>query len=263
MENLIDKSPVQQLSEHIAPRQQALASHPAYASIKTADDLRRFMETHVFAVWDFMCLLKSLQRALTCVDAIWRPVPEPEVARFINEIVLGEETDLDPEGHALSHFELYRKAMHEAGANTRAIDTFISALNNGTPWRAALETCGAPTAAKSFVQQTLELVEAGELHKIAAAFTFGREEVIPDMFTSLVDQLAAKQPGQFGLFKYYLERHIELDGDEHGPLALKLIAALIGDDAKKAADVEATALAAIDARERLWDGVADDSAVGT
>ena len=244
-----------QLTRHLQQQQAQLANHPVYARVKTAEDLRRFMETHVFAVWDFMCLVKALQRQLTCVDAIWLPVARPDVARFINEIVLGEETDLSPEGEAMSHFELYCQAMREAGANTSAIDTFIEALASGMDWEKGLEQSKAPEAAKAFVRQTLALVTEGELHEIAAAFTFGREDVIPDMFTQLVHQLEAEQPGQFGLFKYYLERHIELDGDEHGPLALQMIAALVEDDPEKLAQAQTAAEAAIQARRALWDSL--------
>lgn len=80
------------------------------------------MQGHVFAVWDFMMLLKQLQRKLTCVDKIWLPPKSNNTARFINEIVVGQQTDVHPDGknHA-SHFQLYLEAMREVGADTTVI----------------------------------------------------------------------------------------------------------------------------------------------
>ena len=51
-----------------------LVNHPVYANIKDLDGLKCFMESHVYAVWDFMSLLKALQINLTCVSLPWVPV---------------------------------------------------------------------------------------------------------------------------------------------------------------------------------------------
>ena len=99
----------------IAPARARLLAHSLYARMASLDDVQRFMESHVFAVWDFMSLLKRLQRDLTCLDLPWVPVGEAEVRFLINEIVCGEESDVDPAGTRISHFELYLRAMHEAG----------------------------------------------------------------------------------------------------------------------------------------------------
>ena len=59
---------VELIEARIASLRDRLSTHPIYSSISKPQHLRLFMESHVFAVWDFMSLLKALQRSLTCVD---------------------------------------------------------------------------------------------------------------------------------------------------------------------------------------------------
>ncbi len=84
----------------------ALLDHPLYADVASIADLRRFMEDHVFAVWDFMSLLKRLQQDVTCTRVPWFPANNARAARLINDIVIGEETDVDPDGTYVSHLDL-------------------------------------------------------------------------------------------------------------------------------------------------------------
>ena len=121
------------LNNVVHPLQKTLFSHPIYDSlIKSDKNVRIFMENHVFAVWDFMILVKQLQRNLTCMDKVWRPPQDLLTARLINEIVLGEETDenLGGEGY-VSHYQLYLQAMKEVGANTGMIEEFIGNISAG------------------------------------------------------------------------------------------------------------------------------------
>ena len=89
----------------------ALLDHPLYANVASIADLRRFMEDHVFAVWDFMSLLKRLQQDVTCTRVPWFPADNARAARLINDIVIGEETDVDHDGTYVSHLDLYLRAM--------------------------------------------------------------------------------------------------------------------------------------------------------
>ncbi len=214
------------------------------------------MEAHVFVVWDFMSLLKVLQRGLTCVDVPWVPSLSPETRRFVNEIVLGEESDIY-NGQHLSHFELYLLAMRDCGASTTAVDALILAIRNGVSAEEALHSCDAPKGASQFVRDTFAVIAEGKLHTIAAAFTFGREDLIPSMFKGFVRDLNRDLGGDLDTFLWYLERHIEVDGEEHGPMALRMIANLCGDDATKWQEAEQTAVFALESRLRLWDGVAE------
>uniref|UniRef100_UPI00404A26B6 DUF3050 domain-containing protein n=1 Tax=Fluviicola sp. TaxID=1917219 RepID=UPI00404A26B6 len=82
------------IQEASAELQNKIVNHPAYKSIKTIDDVKHFMEHHIYAVWDFMSLLKSLQTSLTCTQVPWFPVGSAKVRFLINEIVCGEESDV-------------------------------------------------------------------------------------------------------------------------------------------------------------------------
>jgi hypothetical protein len=246
-------SPIETLAARIAPQRARLAAHPLYEKIHTAEQLRTFMESHVFAVWDFMSLLKSLQRRLTCIDVPWQPTQFPESRRFINEIVLGEESDVF-EGRAISHFELYLEAMRESGADLRPISALSAQLSAGSG-TFDLHACGVPEPGRRFVASTFALIRTGGLHQIAAAFTFGREDVIPEMFRGLVRDLNAKLGGQFAKFQWYLERHIEVDGEDHGPLALRMVADLCGGNEALWEEATRAAESALTARLALWDGI--------
>ena len=226
----------------IAPARQRLLAHPLYARMDSLADVQRFMASHAFAVWDFMSLLKRLQRELTCVEVPWVPVGDAEVRFLINEIVCGEESDVDPRGGRISHFDLYLRAMEEAGADSTAV-------------REALQQAGVPSAAAAFSGGTFTLAGSGKIHEVAAAFTFGREDLIPDMFPELVGRLSREHPGRLDTFRYYLERHIEIDGGHHGAISLRMVELLCGDDDRKWDEAAQAAQAAIEARLQLWDGI--------
>lgn len=246
---------VENLMERLQPMYARLGSHPLYASFRTVEHLQMFMEAHVFAVWDFMSLLKTLQRGLTCVDVPWVPSRMPESRRLVNEIVLGEESDIY-EGRPASHFEIYLLAMQACGAETRAIDLLLQEIARGANVEDVLPRCGVPAEAAEFVRSTFRILEEDQLHTTAAAFTFGREDLIPEMFKGLVRDLNRKLSGKLSIFLWYLERHIEVDGEEHGPMALRMVSELCGDDDRKWQEAEEAAILAIEARLRLWDGIA-------
>ncbi len=247
---------LQLLAERLKPLYDRLANHPLYTSFETVEDLHVFMEAHVFAVWDFMSLLKTLQHGLTCVAVPWMPRRFAASRRLVNEIVLGEESDLYGT-EAISHFELYLRAMRACGASTTAIDTLLAALRDGSGWQQAMRISGAPDAAYSFVRATFAVIEAGKLHATAAAFTFGREDLIPEMFRGFIRDQNERLHGRLELMRWYMERHIEVDGEEHGPMALQMIAELCGNDAEKWREAAEAAELALRARIALWDGIAE------
>jgi hypothetical protein len=255
---LATSSQLQTLEARLSPLRERLTRHPLYSSIRTTDDLRVFMESHVFAVWDFMSLLKALQKELTCVEAPWYPVKtasgSAESRRFLNAIVLDEESD-EFEGRTLSHFELYVEAMDDCLADTQPVLKLLELISRGHTVEEALAGANSPAAAKAFVTSTFAIIRGGRLHEIAAAFTFGREDIIPDMFRGLVRELNEQLSGKLDKLVWYLERHIELDGDDHGPLALRLVEDLCGDDSVRWGEAVLAAERALQARAELWDGI--------
>lgn len=251
---------VQDLQAELQPARQQMVDHAVYRRLETLADLRVFMEHHVYAVWDFMSLLKALQRELTCVELPWVPKGSPATRRLINDIVLEEETDLDPEGQPTSHFELYLRAMREAGADTAPAERLLAALAEGASVPAALVAAQAPASVQEFVRHTFSVIASGQPHAVAAAFTFGREDVIPDMFRSLIADLGQRFPGQLDTFIYYLNRHIELDEDHHAPLAHQMVRDLCGTDAARWREATEVAQQGMAARIALWDGIAADLA---
>jgi len=214
------------------------------------------MEHHVYAVWDFMSLLKSLQGAVAPAQTPWMPSPHPELRRFVNEIVLGEECDeYNVHGHRrfISHFELYLLAMEEVQANTAPIRQFITLVKE-RGLEAALQLPGRPAPAVEFVRATFQFVNNKKDHATAAAFAFGREDLIPAMFGALLERMKITE-AMAPNFHYYLKRHLQLDGDTHGPLALQLVSALCGGNAALETEATAAAETALEGRIVFWDGV--------
>jgi hypothetical protein len=242
------------LMRRLAPVRAELASHSIYDSLKDIEDVRRFMEYHVFAVWDFMSLLKSLQAQLTCVQVPWTPVGSPRVRRLLNEIVLEEETDVI-DGTPVSHFELYRRAMLEIGADSGPIDALMSALRQGMSVDHAMSKCRAPAGASAFVKNTFAFIATGKPHVIAAAFTFGREEPIPDMFRTLIRALGRQENNRLQTLLVYLDRHIGLDEDHHAPMAVEMLFELCGNDRGRWDEAANAAIAALKARMELWSAI--------
>lgn len=235
-------------------KQLQLSKHPVFSAIDSPHALRYFMEVHVFAVLDFMSLTKRLQQELTSVQLPWIPPKDAYAARLINEIVLCEESDNCPvEGHC-SHFELYLEAMREVGASTLRIERFVSLLREGIDTDIALNHVGADASTIRFVRHTLNLALNAPVHCVAAAFVHGRETVIPRMFQHVLDTWsldAAYAP----TLRYYLQRHIDVDGDDHGPAAEQLLNRLIAGDAQRERQALQSAIAAVDSRLALWDGL--------
>jgi hypothetical protein len=247
---------IHNLKTSIEPLREQLISHTLYKSINSLNELNVFMEHHVFAVWDFMSLLKALQQKLTCTTLPWMPVGNANTRYLINEIVTGEESDIDEHGNRTSHFELYLKAMECAGASTAGIDDLFNELKEGKDIDEVLVIADIPAAARHFVQHTFDVIDTDQPHIQAAVFTFGREDLIPDMFINIVKENSDRFPGTVDTLLYYLQRHIEVDGDHHSQLAYQMTAELCGDDDKKWREATIAVKEAFQARISLWDGIA-------
>lgn len=246
---------IEQLKTKIEPLRKQLIEHGLYKSIQSVNELAVFMEHHVFAVWDFMSLLKSLQQTLTCTTLPWMPVGNANTRYLINEIVTGEESDVDENGNRVSHFELYLKAMEQAGCDAAAITALFKSLSLGNSVTEALNSVAIPAPVRNFVSHTFDVIATDKDYLQAAVFTFGREDLIPGMFISMVKELNAQLPGKVGTLLYYLERHIEVDGDHHSQLAYQMTADLCGDDDAKWNEATQAVKEALTARIAFWDGI--------
>lgn len=250
---------IQVLNNYIAAVREELLHHPLYQKIVDIHGLRTFTEGHVYAVWDFMSLLKALQAQLTCVKVPWFASPYPTTRYLINEIVLAEESDEYIDGRRLSHFEMYLEAMRGMGSSVGQIEGFVEIVKNGSSVEEALLLQPIDERIRDFVRFTFEVIASNEPHKIASAFTFGREDLIPDMFTSILREIQSRFPAaDLSKMIYYFQRHIELDGDEHGPLAIKMIEELAGDDEQKWQEMAVVAKESLKKRLALWDAIADN-----
>jgi hypothetical protein len=233
-----------------------LLDHPVYAEVSSVEDLRRFMEDHVFAVWDFMSLLKRLQKDLTCTTVPWFPADDARAARLINDIVIGEETDVDPNGSYVSHLDLYLRAMVDVGANTRQFDTFRSMARVGISVETAMVRTGVSSHVQACVAHTMTLARSGSTEEVLAAFFYGREDIIPEMFSRLQKTLPGARHNNDPLrhFVYYIDRHIELDGDSHGPMGRELLEGLVANSPERDERALRAACNSIKARVELWNG---------
>lgn len=231
-----------------------LGNHPIFSEIDSLETLQRFMEAHVFAVWDFMSLTKRLQQELSCTQVPWLPPADPKAARLINEIVLGEESDQRLVHGHYSHFELYLDAMREVGASTARIERFIDLQTQGVDYATALDLVEPGEAEARFVRDTLETALSAPAHCVAAVFLHGRESVIPLMFQRILDDWGVTA-SQAPTFRYYLERHIEVDSEDHGPAAESLLARLVNGDKQREQQVYRAAIAAVESRIALWDAL--------
>tara|TARA_B100001059_G_scaffold49995_1_gene43086 strand:+ start:9904 stop:10695 length:792 start_codon:yes stop_codon:yes gene_type:complete len=250
---LVDKmNNVKHVEDSIADLRYKLQNHVLYQNLENIEDVKVFMENHVFAVWDFMSLLKALQIKLTSIGTPWLPSENAKLSRFINEIVIAEESDINEEGVPKSHFQMYLDAMNQVGANTEQIDNFIQSIKNGNSPLDGLSNSSINLKVSAFVKHTFSVIDTQQAHKIASAFTFGREDVIPDMFIKILDQ-SDKNNEKYNKLRYYLQRHIELDGDDHGPLSLMMIEELCGNDDQKWFEVQTVARESLQHRIALWD----------
>ena len=245
------------ITQNLEPLKNRLRNHSLYSKIKDVDDLNIFSNAHVYAVWDFMSLLKFLQINLTSISIPWFPSKNTTTAKLINEIVAGEETDEDQEGQPVSHFEMYIDSIEEFGLNTSEIINNLNTLNNIETINKDIERLNIKSYVKDFLKFTFSVIKRGKIHEVASVFTFGREDLIPDMFIPLIEGINSEN-NDLNKLIYYFKRHIEVDGDMHGPMSMEMLSYLCNNDPSKMSESALIAEKALLARISLWDGIENE-----
>ena len=243
--------------QELEPLKDKLRNHSLYNNIKDTEDLKIFSSAHVYAVWDFMSLLKFLQIKLTSTSLPWFPSENNTTAKLINEIVAGEETDEDEQGNPISHFEMYIEATNEFGLETDSILKNISSLNNLDTIEIDINNLNVKEYVKEFLSFTFSVIKNGKIHEIASVFTHGREDLIPDMFLPLIERLNTNN-NDLNKLIYYFKRHIEVDGDMHGPMAMEMLEYLCENDPIKISEARLISEKALKSRISLWNGIEHD-----
>ena len=245
--------------DSLTPLKEKLANHRIFERINSIQELKVFMEHHIFAVWDFMSLLKKLQKDLVPSGSPWVPNPNGNLVRFINEIVMEEESDQAYNNGAeisyTSHYQIYLDAMTEVGASTETILRFVEMVKS-EGINSAMQKINLPEPSRLFMSHTFKLINEGKSHEIAASFAIGRESIVPLMFKRILDQ-SKLEDDQVPVFRYYLVRHAELDGDHHGPMAHKLLENMSEGDPEIQQEIIEQAIKSIEQRIFFWDGVLD------
>ena len=245
------------ITQNLEPLKNRLRNHSLYSKIKDVDDLNIFSNAHVYAVWDFMSLLKFLQINLTSISIPWFPSKNTTTAKLINEIVAGEETDEDQEGQPVSHFEMYIDSIEEFGLNTSEIINNLNTLNNIETIDKDIEKLDIKSYVKDFLKFTFSVIKRGKIHEVASVFTFGREDLIPDLFIPLIEGINSEN-NDLNKLIYYFKRHIEVDGDMHGPMSMEMLSYLCNNDPSKISESALIAEKALLARISLWDGIENE-----
>lgn len=246
--------------ENINKAKQELLDSSFFAvdTIKTSADLKVFMKSHVYSVWDFMSLLKFIQNEITYNDVPWKPTKYwTNLARFINEIVLEEETDISTiDLEYLSHFELYLKSMEEIWIDTTQIKNLIYNVdyNNLDDF---LKNENIPKSSREFMKVNFNYIKEWDILKVVSAFTFWRENIIPEMFIRIIKNLEISNLEAPTLY-FYFKRHIELDGDLHGPLSMKLLEKLADWKNENIKLIEKVAIETIGARKKFWEWIKEE-----
>tara|TARA_Y100000389_G_C17468940_1_gene528433 strand:- start:1175 stop:1912 length:738 start_codon:yes stop_codon:yes gene_type:complete len=238
---------MQQLLAGLETAKADLNQHSIYEDLVSLNSVRSFMKYHVYAVWDFMNLLTALQTMHTTTTVPWQPPSAPKLAYLVNAIKLEEESDCI-DGQYTSHFQFYRQSMGDLGVDEGPIARFLEAVTVNY----AQALAEAPVPVQAFLRHTYQCIQAGPV-AVAASFAFGRETIIPAMFSRILAQLPDTGPHE--RFKLYLDRHIELDGDEHGALAQDLVAKTCGESQPAWEQATQWALSAIQARIALYSAI--------
>lgn len=245
------------LKRKVIEEEKRLLNHPLYENLNTIENIKVFMKNHIFAVWDFLILAKRVQRIVSPTSNFWKPNQDPKLRRFINEIMISEESDDLGDGIFMSHCDMYIKAMREINAST---DDFFKFQNKLTAknFQSYLDfEKSIPLPAYEFLRVTHAHINSRQPHITIASFAYGREHLVPLMFTEMLRH-HMDLPKSAPMFYQYLLRHIDVDSNTHGPLSQELLNHAINNDIVRHAEVEAVKLETLMTRHFFYDKILEE-----
>ena len=234
-----------------------LAGHVAWPS-DLQDDSHAFRPADLHGVPCLHSLEFYDPAEITAASDRLCPDPLGAAVRLINEIVLGEETDGIRPGVFVSHYDLYLAAMEGWMRIFGRFGVLSDPSATGLSAERALNPLPISDTTKNFVLTTLSLAE-GAPHQVATAFLMRREAIIPSMFEQILSHQNTTEDFSYEWLVYYLDRHNELDAEEHGSMVAELLRVLCGDDAQRWRETLEIPRQAIEVRVQLWSGVAEIS----
>jgi hypothetical protein len=241
------------LNQQVTDFKNRLQQHPAFNNIQSLDELRKFTVYHIFLVWDYMSLLKSLQTQLTCTQTPWKPVQSPYIRYLVNSLVLKEESDLGADGEYASHYEMYRNAMQAMKADTGLMDNLMAHIETDMPVIKAIELSNIPGPVKDFLEYTFWVVQKTSLHEQAAVLCYGREGFGHQLIYQRAVALQQNHAEELNPFLYYLRHKNEINEKYHSQLSAILLEQLCGTDEKKWHEATQAANQSLRNRIRLFD----------
>ncbi len=245
---------VLEVENEISELRNQLQNHKLYNSLKSIDDIKVFMEYHVFAIWSFALLLNNLQINMTEVRTSSISLEKSTDSVLINETVLEEEIETNKVSQTQSHFEIYFDAMRQADARTNEINNFIKLIQFNNSVNYSLNKTNIDKRVADFVKFSFSVTKTNKPHLIASALIFGQEEVIPGMFIEILRNVDSENKF-YNKLKYYLQGHIDLDIDKQRPLSIKIVSEICNNNQQKWDETITIAKQSLEKRIALWDAI--------
>jgi hypothetical protein len=249
---------IKALHPKLTPLINQIAHHRVVTHITTIEAVRRFMEQHVFAVWDFACLIQGLLQRIALPRIPGLANHPPAGIRLLYELAASELADDHPHkpDTCISHFHWYLEAMDTCGADRHPMTHCLQQLQAGHPIAQALQQPSVLPSTRQFVQQTFDTLQ-GNTPALVAHFTFGREALVPTLFAPLLTQIQQYPLPGCALLIAYLTRHIAVDSEDHFPKAAQLLEQVCGHEPQRWQQAFQGAQAALRARINFLEGLAE------
>ena len=172
-------TPENKIKSNLDEKVTAVENHSVFEALESHYDIRRFLESHAYAVWDFMTLLEAFQNP----DGDTQPWDPPVGYQFADDFVHRVGFREGDSGRPRPHFDEYYSAMELLDADTDGIRILLEAIEDGRSADRALSMANPPVEARQHVQTTLDIAQTGDPTRIAGAI-LARRDIMPDEFSA-------------------------------------------------------------------------------